>query len=143
MVHPTRVDLPADVTSAYEVVFVNGVPQARGKEYEQVDRSLFFARALKQEGRLGFWRWASIFLGIAGTYREDDWVVSSMRGTVSGRLRRGCQSRWPIQAGSRRPRSARRDPRWTRMDEVCCRDNELVPVRRVLRVEKSYPDAVA
>jgi hypothetical protein len=74
MVHPTRVDLPADVTSAYEVVFVNGVPQARGKEYEQVDRSLFFARALKQEGRLGFWRWASIFLGIAGTYREDDWV---------------------------------------------------------------------
>jgi len=29
------------------------------------------------------------------------------------------------------------------MDEVCCRDNELVPVRRVLRVEKSYPDAVA
>jgi hypothetical protein len=31
-------------------------------------------RELKQEGRLGFWRWTSIFLGIAGTYRADDWV---------------------------------------------------------------------
>jgi len=29
---------------------------------------------LKQEGRLGFWRWTSIFLGVAGTYRQNDSV---------------------------------------------------------------------
>jgi hypothetical protein len=29
---------------------------------------------IAQEGHLGFWRWTSIFLGISGTYRQDDWV---------------------------------------------------------------------
>ena len=28
----------------------------------------------QQEGRLGFWRWLSIFLGVAGTYRRNDTV---------------------------------------------------------------------
>jgi hypothetical protein len=69
----TRVDLPDDVTSPFDV-FVNGVPQVRGEDYEQIGRSLFFARELRQEGPLGFWRWTSILLGIAGTYRQDDWV---------------------------------------------------------------------
>lgn len=73
MARLARIDLPADVTSPFEV-FVNGVRQERGKDYEQAGRSLFFTRELKQEGHLGFWRWTSIFLGIAGTYRQDDWV---------------------------------------------------------------------
>jgi hypothetical protein len=72
-VFDTRVDLPDDVTCPYEV-FVNGVRQQRGDDYEQVNRSIFFTRELKQEGSLGFLRWTSIFLGIAGTYRPDDWV---------------------------------------------------------------------
>ena len=29
---------------------------------------------LAREGRLGFWRWLSLFLGIAGTYRQNDSV---------------------------------------------------------------------
>jgi hypothetical protein len=33
-----------------------------------------FTRALAREGRLGFWRWLSIFLGIAGTYRAHETV---------------------------------------------------------------------
>jgi hypothetical protein len=33
-----------------------------------------FERSLAGEGRLGFWRWLSLFLGIAGTYRQNDSV---------------------------------------------------------------------
>ena len=35
---------------------------------------LVFNRSLAREGKLGFWRWLSIFLGIAGTYRQNDLV---------------------------------------------------------------------
>ena len=55
-------------------VFVNGVQQHPGSDFERVGRSLVFPRPLADEGRLGFWRWLSIFLGIAGTYRKNDSV---------------------------------------------------------------------
>jgi len=55
-------------------VFLNGVPQRRGTDYEQLGRTLLFPRELKTEGRLGFWRWASLWLGVAGTYRQNDVV---------------------------------------------------------------------
>ena len=29
---------------------------------------------LAREGKLGFWRWLSLFLGVAGTYRQNDSV---------------------------------------------------------------------
>jgi hypothetical protein len=67
----TRVDLPAHVAEPYEV-FVNGVLQERGRDYEAVGRALLFERELAREGRLGFWRWLSLFLGVAGTYRKHD-----------------------------------------------------------------------
>ena len=35
---------------------------------------LVFERNLASEGRLGFWRWLSLFLGAAGTYRQNDSV---------------------------------------------------------------------
>jgi hypothetical protein len=35
---------------------------------------LVFEARLAQEGRLGFWRWLSLFLGVAGTYRQNDSV---------------------------------------------------------------------
>ena len=41
---------------------------------EVAGRSLVFPRPLAQEGRLGFWRWASMWLGIAGTYRRHETV---------------------------------------------------------------------
>jgi len=68
-----RVDLPPHVPADFEV-FVNGVRQARGVDYEVVGRSLVFPRPIAQEGRLGFWRWLSMWLGIAGTYRRHDSV---------------------------------------------------------------------
>ena len=69
----SQVDLPDGVGDAFDV-FVNGVPQERGADYEQVGRSLVFHRSLAAEGRLGFWRWFSLFLGVAGTYRKNDTV---------------------------------------------------------------------
>lgn len=58
---------------AFEV-FVNGVPQRPGVDFDQVGARLVFRRELAREGRLGFWRWVSMGLGIAGTYRKHDSV---------------------------------------------------------------------
>jgi hypothetical protein len=67
------VDLPDLVVDPFEV-FVNGVPQHRGIDFDQVGRTLVFRRTLEREGQLGFWRWLSLFLGVAGTYRKHDTV---------------------------------------------------------------------
>jgi hypothetical protein len=71
--HHSQVEVPSHVGGEFEV-FVNGVPQARGVDYEQLGRKLLFESELAQEGRLGFWRWISLFFGIAGTYRKNDTV---------------------------------------------------------------------
>jgi hypothetical protein len=80
--HRTIARLPADVTRPFEV-FVNGVPQEEGVDYELMGSVLLFERQLKTEGRLGIWRWASILIGIAGTYRQNDSVDVAYR--VNGR----------------------------------------------------------
>jgi hypothetical protein len=67
----SSVDLPSYVPDGFEV-FVNGVAQARGVDYEVVGRTIVFPRPIAQEGRLGFWRWASMWLGIAGSYRKHE-----------------------------------------------------------------------
>jgi hypothetical protein len=69
----TRVRLPPDVVRPFEV-YVNGVPQQEGVDFGVEGRTLVFDRPLRTEGKLGFWRWASIFVGIAGTYRQNDSV---------------------------------------------------------------------
>ncbi|GIU96107.1 MAG: hypothetical protein KatS3mg012_2564 [Gaiellaceae bacterium] len=74
----TRVRLPDDVTRPFEV-FVNGVRQEEGRDYRVQGRTLVFDRELRTEGRLGFWRWLSIFVGVAGTYRQDDSVDVAYR----------------------------------------------------------------
>jgi hypothetical protein len=69
----SRVELPPDVPEEFDV-FVNGVPQALGRDYRVQGRTLVFSRRLAQEGRLGLLRWTSMFLGVAGTYRKHDTV---------------------------------------------------------------------
>ena len=69
----TRVELPADVARPFEV-YVNGVRQREGADFRVQGRTLAFRRELRQEGKLGFWRWASILFGAAGTYRQNDVV---------------------------------------------------------------------
>ncbi len=68
-----RVPLPAGVQPPFQV-FVNGVPQTEGEDYELAGRELRFGKPLEKEGRLGFWRWLLMFLSIAGTYRRNDSV---------------------------------------------------------------------
>ncbi|HWH05940.1 MAG TPA: hypothetical protein VNT23_05850 [Gaiellaceae bacterium] len=84
----SRVVLPNAVRGPYEV-YVNGVRQERGRDYEVEGHTLVFRRELRQEGRLGFWRWASIVFGVAGTYRQNDVVdvayeVGGRRAVASG-----------------------------------------------------------
>jgi hypothetical protein len=50
------------------------VRQARDVDYEVAGRSLVFPRPIEQEGRLGFWRWTAMWLGIAGSYRKHETV---------------------------------------------------------------------
>jgi len=69
----SQVELPVHLEGPFEV-FVNGVPQQRGVDFEQLGRTLVFRTELAQEGRLGFWRWLSLFMGVAGTYRKNDTV---------------------------------------------------------------------
>ena len=53
---------------------MNGVPQQEGRDFERRGVTLVFRRSLQREGRLGFWRWLSLLLGVAGTYRQNDSV---------------------------------------------------------------------
>ena len=69
----TRIELPEHVPPVCEV-YVGGVRQVPERDFRVEGRSLVFPRPLAQEGRLGFWRWASMWLGIAGTYRKHETV---------------------------------------------------------------------
>ncbi len=80
--------LPDAVGRPFEV-YVNGVAQREGRDFDVKGRTLVFRRELKQEGRLGFWRWTSIVFGVAGTYRQNDVVdvvyeSGGRRGVASG-----------------------------------------------------------
>jgi hypothetical protein len=69
----TRVQLPGGIGESLDV-FVNGVVQQPGRDFRREGGELVFDRRLAREGRLGFWRWLSLFLGVAGTYRQNDSV---------------------------------------------------------------------
>lgn len=70
--------LPTDVVRPFDV-FLNGVKQEEGRDYAVEGRTLLFERSLATEGKLGFWRWLSLWIGIAGTYRQNDSVDVAYR----------------------------------------------------------------
>jgi hypothetical protein len=94
----TIVSLPPDVTRPFEV-FLNGVPQGEGVDYRVEGGRLVFERELRSEGRLGFWRWLSMWVGIAGTYRQDD-SVDVVYATHSGKA---VAAKLPLVAGEPGP----------------------------------------
>jgi hypothetical protein len=101
-VDESRVALPRGAQGPVEV-YVNGVRQREGVDYVRRDGELVFGRKLANEGRLGFWRWLSLFLGVAGTYRQNDSVdvvyeVDGRRTVESGLPILGKE---PIEAGER------------------------------------------
>jgi hypothetical protein len=67
----SRVQLPPGIGDRYEV-YVNGVLQTPGRDFDRLGDELVFRRVLAQEGRLGPVRWLSILLGVAGTYRKHE-----------------------------------------------------------------------
>jgi len=68
----SAVRLPPGVRSPFQV-YVNGVRQSAGTDFEVRDGTLLFDRELVQEGKLGFWRWTIGAFGI-GTYKRNDSV---------------------------------------------------------------------
>jgi len=69
----TRVELPPGVQRPYEV-FVNGVPQTEGTDFEAIGSSLVFQRAFARERKLGPVRWALLFFGVWSSYRHHDTI---------------------------------------------------------------------
>jgi hypothetical protein len=69
----SRIQLPRAATGQVEV-YVNGIRQQEGADFQRHGGELVFQRQLAREGRLGFWRWLSLFFGVAGTYRQNDSV---------------------------------------------------------------------
>ncbi len=65
--------LPAGAEPPFEV-FINGVQQKPGEDFEIHDDRLIFSKHLEKEGKLGFWRWLSMALSIAGSYGKNDSV---------------------------------------------------------------------
>ena len=67
-----RVPLPRGAEPPLRV-FVNGVAQKEGEDYDLEGNQLLFNRPLQKE-RLGFWRWTAIFFALFGTYGKNDSV---------------------------------------------------------------------
>ena len=63
--------LPRDVRGAYEV-YLNGVRQEPGVDYNVREGTLVFERELRKD-RISGWRWLLGAWGV-GTYRQDDSV---------------------------------------------------------------------
>jgi hypothetical protein len=70
------------VRRPYEV-FVNGVAQSEGSDYEVIGSSLVFPRPLVPERKLAMWRWFLMALGVWSSYRHFDTI--DVVYTVDGR----------------------------------------------------------
>jgi hypothetical protein len=67
----SRVPLPREVRGPYEV-YVNGVRQQLGVDYEVHEGALVFDRELRKD-KISGWRWLLGAWGV-GTYRQNDSV---------------------------------------------------------------------
>ncbi len=67
-----RVRLPAGAEAPY-VVFVNGVQQTEGSDYEVRAGEIVFTREIVKE-KVGTGRWLAMYLGIFGTYRKNETI---------------------------------------------------------------------
>jgi hypothetical protein len=67
-----RVPLPDGAEPPLRV-FISGVPQVEGVDYDIEGRDLMFRKPLVKE-RLGFFRWAAMFFALFGSYGRNDTV---------------------------------------------------------------------
>lgn len=76
----SKVALPAGTEDPIEV-YVNSITQKPGEDFEREGDTLYFFRPIRNEAKLGFFRWMIIFIGIAGSYKQNDSVdVSGAHG---------------------------------------------------------------
>jgi hypothetical protein len=68
-----RAGLPAGAEPPY-VVYVNGVVQKEGADYEVRAGEIVFHRQILKEEKVGFGRWLAMYIGIFGTYRKNETV---------------------------------------------------------------------
>jgi hypothetical protein len=67
-----RVKIPAGAEAPY-TVYINGVEQTEGEDFNIEDRELVFTRPIVKE-EMGTSRWLAMYLGLWGTYRKDEKV---------------------------------------------------------------------
>jgi hypothetical protein len=67
-----RVKLPAGAEAPY-VIFINGVEQREGEDYEMRAGEIVFTRQIVKE-KVGTGRWLAMYLGLFGTYRKDETI---------------------------------------------------------------------
>jgi hypothetical protein len=67
-----RVKLPAGAEPPF-TVFVNGVEQSLGADYNVEGGEVVFTRPIVKE-KIGASRWLAMYLGLFGTYRKNETV---------------------------------------------------------------------
>lgn len=67
-----RVKLPAGAEAPF-TVFINGVEQRAGVDYEIGGGEIVFTRPIVKE-KIGTSRWLAMYLGLWGTYRKNETV---------------------------------------------------------------------
>jgi hypothetical protein len=67
-----RLKLPDGAEAPY-VVFVNGVEQREGVDYELRPGEIVFTREIVKE-KVGTGRWLAMYLGLFGTYRKNETI---------------------------------------------------------------------
>ncbi len=67
-----RVKLPAGAEPPF-TVFINGVEQGEGADYEIGAGEIVFTRPIIKE-KVGTGRWLAMYLGLFGTYRKNETI---------------------------------------------------------------------
>lgn len=67
-----RVKLPTGAEAPY-VVFINGVEQREGTDYDVRAGEIVFTRQIVKE-KVGKGRWLAMYLGLFGTYRKNETI---------------------------------------------------------------------
>jgi hypothetical protein len=67
-----RVRIPAGAEPPF-TVFINGIEQSEGADYEVEAGEVVFTRPIVKE-KIGTGRWLAMYLGLFGTYRKDETI---------------------------------------------------------------------
>jgi hypothetical protein len=78
-----RVRLPRGAEEPISV-YINGIEQQRGRDFELDSDGILFREPIVKEGKLSGWRWLAMTIGLFGSYRKNETVDVSYR--LGGRI---------------------------------------------------------